>query len=102
MIGFEVVAEERKLESAAALERTMTGPPVATQSSKQWNDMPLEVGDFVRFGVGKANFERIGDDWAGLRHCSPWHLRVRPERVLWRSQSNTQRQLQHKRAVQAW
>ena len=45
VIGLEVVAKQRELETASALKRSMAGAAIASQAPQEWHDMFLEIGD---------------------------------------------------------
>jgi hypothetical protein len=64
VVGFEVIAEQGQLESAAALKRPVAGSPVAAQAAEQVDHVPLKTGRFLPVGSGESLADR-GQDVVG-------------------------------------
>ena len=61
VIGFEVVAEQREAEAAAALEAAVAAPTVAAEAAEQRADVPLKVGLFGDVSRGEPLADGGGD-----------------------------------------
>ena len=71
VVGLEVVAEQRKLKSAAALKRTVAGAAVASQSSQQRNDVLLEIRNFLTSASANRSLSGAAG-WATLAVQRSW------------------------------
>ena len=84
MIHLEVVAEERKAEAAASLERAVAGPAVAAELSEKGDDVPAKGRYFFDVGRRKSprdGLERLFFGFGFLRNIRGGRLRFTHSRT---------------------